>query len=331
MTYYFKTEKLLLDKFNIANKLNLKPEHVKFVNPRPADTVDITMSKVYNTAIDVVMQPGAPYDGQVTIFYNRVNLRSEFGNAKLDASNYVYIKTEATLHEAIGAINDKLGTRFMTDDLVDDEINPTKMVTTVKLQATESSMEYIGSIDVRLYRSTSKKITIDHEPSVIWHYEAERNKLAANLTPLGILQDTYNHDYTPARLLLENLVVSESIPAWPAGMWGMNAANAFLNFQNSPAVILKQVDGLNWQLTAGVTTGISLVNAICIYRGPTADCEIKPYAAISKHLGGIAKPDGYDDITNPANMRYRNVAVLLLDNPVANTKTAKCLALLHYN
>lgn len=331
MTYYFKTEKLLLDKFNVANKLNLKAEHVSFENPRPADTVDITMSKVYNTAIDVVMQPGAPYDGIVTIFYNRVNLRTEFGNAKLDATNYVYIKNELTLHEAIDAINDKLGTRFEAKDILDEPLQLNKMVSTVKIQTTENSLEYIGSVDVRLYRSTAKKVVIDHGVTPIWHYEKERLKISSNVNPIGILQDTYNQDYTPARLLLENLIVSESIPAWPNGMWGMNVGNAFLNFQNTPQIILKQIDGLNWLQVPGIRDGISLSNAVCIYRGTTAACVVRPYAAISKHLGGIEKPLDYDIELRPANTRFKNVAVLLLDNPVANITTNKCLALLHYN
>lgn len=332
MTYYYKPETLLLAKFNTANKLNLLPEHVRFENPRPADTVDITMSKVYNTAIDIVMQPGAPYDGTKTIFYNRVNLRTEFSTAKVDSTNYIHIDKESTLYEAIARINIKLGTRFTTDDIEDQEIDPVKMMSYIKLSAKPESLLYYGSVDARVYRATAKKVVINHTPSAIWVHDSERKRSAPNFGELSVLPVNYNVDYTAARHALLLMKVNHTLPVWDSGFAGNFFDDFNAGFQ-SQIYALKMIDGLPW-VTSKTLTSVgtyNLTRSVCIYNGTTADCVIKPYAIASQYSYRAEKSPEFDIGMNPSNPNYKYVAVVLLNNPELSRDMYKSLVLFHYN
>lgn len=324
MTYYYQPEQMLLSKFNVANKLNLLPEHVRFENPRPADTADITMSKVYNTAIDLVMLPGAPYDGIKTIFYNRVSLRTEFGNAKLDDKNYIFIANETSLRECITAINTRLGTRLTAEDIEDYELPVGIVMPRAIIRVKPDHLIYTGSIDVRLYRATAKKHILNNNPNPLWYFDGLR-KTFEGPTRLEIVPFTRNYhvDYTAAFGVINRFVVADSIPV----VNNNNTDQIELDAQDIQALML--VDKLPWN--TGGTDGLSLVRSTCIYRGPTKDCLVRPYGAVGSVINGKARVDGWDTPFNPANQAFTHVAAVITDTIATVTTRYKSMVLFHYN
>lgn len=335
MSYYFKAVDVLLEKFNVANKLNLLPEHVKFINPRPADSVDITMSKVYNTAIDMVMQPGAPFNGVVTLYYNRVDLRVEFSNAKLSENNYVNIEKETTLHEALDAINIKLGTRLTANEIEDMELPAVGLLVPVQLRANDESFEYFGAVDIVLYRSTAKLATIDHDMLLFGFYEeATTGTLKQPFVPL--YHKTMNVDYTSARAFLSKLMPSKG----GNGLCRLNeiqfnSSGRLTNISSGERLcrmLFNPLDGLNWNTSSDDTLEVTVQDhAWCVYNGLTSECNIAQYVDYSLQMRRTRLPEGFDAVINPANLNYKYVAVIFCNSVRSNTLGVGRLALMHYN
>ena len=74
MPTYFKAADKLLDAFNTANGTALTADVVRFVDPRPAESIDPGKAINYNTAVTLQMLPTAALTGEVVLFYNRVDL-----------------------------------------------------------------------------------------------------------------------------------------------------------------------------------------------------------------------------------------------------------------
>lgn len=326
MTYYHKAEDLLLAKFNTANKLNLSKEHVRFENPRPADTVDITMSKMYNTAIDVIMLPGAPYNGMITLFYNRINLRTEFGVAKLDETNYISINSELTLRECIDYINDKLGTRLAATDIVDAELPLSHILNDARLQVLPGNMLYIGNVDIKLFRANAKTVTINSNPNPLFHYDELLKRSNASRLPWVLYTRNYHINYTPALDSILRWTVTDVLP------FTVNDKTcSALNFTNDPGIYtaLNRVDNIRWNTKAN--DGACLLNAVCIYRGTTKDCNIMPYVAACSVTNGMAADTEAFIPHNPSNPQYTHVAILLTDSIGQDGTRYKSMVMFHYN
>ena len=322
MTIYYDPDKFLLERFNANNGFALYREHVVFNNPRSTAIVDPPMADKYNTIIDVVMQPGAMFDGVTQMYYNRINLAHEFANSRLLDVNYLSINDEKTIHEIIPRLNLKFGLALTTDEVVDGPIRDAGLFTLVNVKAISTSKRYYNSFNINVMRSSGGLAVVDikHEATTEW--DISRKVLApAGYTdyPLHVLN--YNIDYTSIAGQLRTIKPKISYHRQPQEM-----GHTTLALHDWLPMALTSVDGIGWSAASTVPAGSAqnLYQAAVVYNGPVKDCRI-PGRGMN-YRRPIA-----DDSINPANPAYDNVLALLMWNP-SNSKTRyKSLALFHYN
>lgn len=325
MSIYRRVEKLLLREFNAKNNHNLLPEHVRFVNPRPADTVDVTMAAVYNTAISMEMLKGCPFDGVATLFYNRVVLSAEFSTSRLLDLNYVKINDEKTIHEIIPYINTKLGLHLTTEDVVDEPLTDKGLFTQVRIRIADGCLEFTGSFDIGLMRVNAPLVKLDAKHSVVFVEDAGRKAIYPGRPEAPVFPLTYGIDYSAAYADLRRVKVPKAWGAFPT-VYTNQAAVPYT--PDHLANVLNTIDNIGWRSNQAATTGLTLNQAIPLYNGPTKDCLVPDYA----FLGITSQVQGSETIwSNPANTEYDNVLVLMIHNPWYTNGRYKSLALFHYN
>ena len=325
MSIYRRVEKLILREFNEKNGHNLLPEHVRFTNPRPADSGDPTMAAVYNTAVSLEMLKGCPFDGVATLFYNRVVLSAEFSVSRLLDLNYIKIQDERTTRELVPYINTKLGLHLRPEDVVEEELNDRGLFTQVRIRITEGSLEFTGSFDLGIMRVNAPLVKLDAKHSVVFVEDAGRKAIYPGRPEAPVFPLTYGIDYTAAYADLRRVKVPKAWGAFPT-VYTNQAAVPYT--PDHLANVLNTIDNYGWRSNQAATTGMTLNQAMPLYNGPTKDCLVPDYA----FLGITAQVQNAETIwSNPANLDYDNVLVLMIHNPWYTNGRYKSLALFHYN
>ena len=340
MSIYKHADQVLLARYNAANGTALLPEHVKFVNPRPAALESLVLSKQYNTAVSMVMQPGAPFEGVATLYYNRIVLAAEFANSRLVDLNYIKIKKEETTRELVDYLNLKLGLSLKPEDIVDEPLNDQGSYTTVTIRVNNDSLEYVGSFVIGVMRNSNvlKKVVMQHD--IDWDLLQQRRALTSSYprTEAAVFPLNYAVDYSPIASILKrvraNMLYPFAVNMVPDELVIHNRAYSGL-FQ----VAVNQIDGLGWINGGSIGEGpLNLNTSWAIYNGPTKDCFIPSYLSVYDiHSANTKVGTGWwagvnkVDWNNPANLDYDNVLVLQLANPFRSSNRYRALVLFHYN
>lgn len=325
MSIYRRIEKYLLAQFNTKNGHSLLPEHVKFKNPRPADSVDLAMAAVYNTAISLEMQKGSPFDGVATLFYNRVVLSSEFAVSRLVDLNFIKIKNEKTIHDILPYINTKLGLHLDPSDVYDDPLNDYGLFSQVRVRIMDHCLEFTGSFDMGIMRVDAPLAKPTIRNSVVFLEDTGRKGVYAGRPEYPVFPLTFGIDYTAASFYLKQIPVPD---AWGAFALAYPLQAAFPTDPAMFASALNQVDNLGWRSDINAAATLTVAQAMPLYNGPTKNCTVPSYA----YLGVTGETPSADVVwSNPANTKYDNVLVMMIHNPWYSTNRYKSLALFHYN
>ena len=330
MSIYKHADRVLLARYNAANGTTLLPEHVKFVNPRPAALESLVLSKQYNTAVSMVMQPGAPFEGVTTLFYNRIVLAAEFANSRLIDLNYLQIKKEKTTRELVDRLNVKLGLSLKATDIVDEPLNDQGFINTTRIQVNNDSLEYVGGFDIGIIRTDKpiRKVTIQHD---VDHQTLPLRRLGPYpRTEAAIFPLNYHIDYSPIAGILKNVRANMLYPA--NDRLENDELFSYARYGSDlPMTAFNQIDNLGWINAISSASPLNLNAAFAIYNGPTKDCNIPSYLGVYPIREGWWAGAKAPEWNNPANQAYDNVLVLQLCNPWRSSNRYRAIALFHYN
>lgn len=333
MPTYFKASDKLIAAFNAANGTALTSSTVRFVDPRPAESIDASKAINYNTAVTMQLLEGAGRTGEVILFYNRVDLAKEFASYSSLQKDYITVLDAKDTRDVLPILNLKLGLRIAIDELVVHPITMKNDYFVVDIEALPNSMEYVGKIIVRLYNGTpaaTATVLYDKASSV-----NTNRKNASGYTPLetdyaAVVAKT---DYTP----IANALMS--IKAYG----GYGAANVteldghMLNYSSVFDNILNSVDGISWVYDpAQQTTAPNTYRMNFLFNGP-----VDEYNAVGRdkwlachstlRTAHDAFVDSEIDYGTLADPQYDRVLVAAADWPWMSSKLYRALFFFHYN
>lgn len=324
MATYFSAEELLLKQINEKNQLMLTKHDIEFSSPMPAEAADPTKAKDYNTAVTLKMKRIDQFDGEGTIFYNRLNLSSEFATAGFETKNYVYVERPFSLHGILEHINRKTGLRLTPGNTYDVEMSPTADFTLVTVKALPRSMDYIGQFKIGVVNTGVLSSIAVLEPNLFAGLDRQR-KAVPGYTPseANILTRTYSVDYSP---------IGEFLKRCPAGPWPTRAITEteVLVYYDRLNGLLRGVDGLPWGTTAA-QSALNIFRGFGVYNGPTKDCRI--HSNVVK--GGLPTKDitplGDPGYSNPTNQDYTHAFIVAFNWPYGDATRYRSIAVFHYN
>ena len=334
MPTYFKASSRLLAAFNAANGTALTEDVVRFVDPRPAESVDPSKAVNYNTAVTLQMLPGASRTGEVVLFYNRVDLAKEFASFTSLQKDYINVSDAKSTADVLPMINAKLGLRLTVDEIEVTPITLKDDYFTTVLRALPNSMEYIGEVPVRLYNGT---------PAVVVDFTFEKaaaaNALRYNYGGIYTTGETdfaavvAKTDYTP----IANFLMS--VKAY-GGYGAQNITELdmhMLNYNAQLADWLNSVDFIGWVYsTSQQTTSPNVCRFNFLFNGTTADFNSRGREQWLKvHATYRSPPDEFiasDPIIGKlADDRYERVLVVAADWPWMASKLYRSIFFFHYN
>lgn len=324
MATYFSAEELLLKKINEKNQLMLTKHDIEFSSPMPAEAVDPVKAKEYNTAVTLKMKRIDLYDGEGTVFYNRLNLSSEFATAGFETKNYIYVERPFTLHGILEHINRKTGLRLTPGNTYDVELSPTSDFTMVTVKATPRSLDYIGEFKIGLVNTGVLSSIAVLEPNLFAGIDRQR-KGVSGYTPseANMLSRIYSVDYSP---------IGEFLRRMPAGPWptrGITEPEVLLYYDRVNP-LLRCVDGLPWTSTA--TPGaLNILRLYGVYNGPTKDCWIHSNVVGASFPTEQTAPIGDPGYSNPTNQEYTHAFVGVMNWPYSDTSRYRAVVVFHYN
>lgn len=326
MATYFSAEDLLLKQINEKNQLMLTKHDIEFSSPLPAEAVDPNKAKDYNTAVTLKMKRIDQFDGEGTIFYNRLNLSSEFATAGFETKNYLYVERPFSIHGILPHINRKTGLRLTTGNVYDAEISPTDDFTMITVRALPRSMDYTGQFKIGVVNTGVLSSIAPLDPNLFAGIDRKR-KAVSGYTPTeaNILTRTYGIDYSPIGELLKRVAT---------GLWPTRPTDEpdTLVYYDRLSGLLRCVDGLPWGTTAAPSS-LNVWRAYGVYNGPTKDCWI-PSDPSGGNSNLFLKPDvrpGEQAYSNPTNTDYTHALVLALNWPYSDTARYRPMAIFHYN
>lgn len=324
MATYFSAEELLLKKINEKNQLMLTKHDIEFSSPMPAEAVDPEKAKKYNTAVTLKMKRIDLYDGEGTVFYNRLNLSSEFATAGFETINYVYVERPFSLHGILEHINRKTGLRLTPGNTYDVEMSPTADFTLVTVKATPRSLDYIGEFKIGVVNTGVLSSIAVLEPNLFAGLDRQRKGISG-YTPseANILSRIYSVDYSP---------IGEFLRRMPAGPWPTRGITEpeVLIYYDRVSGLLRCVDGLPWTTTVA-QGALNVFRGYGVYNGPTKDCLIHSNVVASSFPLPQTAPIGDPGYSNPTNQDYTHALILAMNWPYGDTTRYRSLAIFHYN
>ncbi len=333
MPTYFKASSRLLAAFNAANGTALTEDVVRFVDPRPAESVDPSKAVNYNTAVTLQMLPGASRTGEVVLFYNRVDLAKEFASFTSLQKDYINVLDAKSTADVLPMINAKLGLRLTVDEIEVTPITLKDDYFTTVLRALPNSMEYIGSVPVRLYNGTPAALAdvlYEKAGSVNAYRKSTAGYTLGEIDYSAVVAKT---DYTP----IANALMS--IKAYG----GYGAANTteldahMLNYSSVFDNILNSVDGISWVYDpAQQTTAPNTYRMNFLFNGPVSEFNsvgrdkwLMVHSAYrAPHDAFVGTEADYGTLADP---RYDRVLVAAADWPWMSNKLYRALFFFHYN
>lgn len=306
----------LLAAFNAANNSTITANQVTFKDVRPVDSLTPRPDTKKNTAITMVVSDSSAYPGEVTLYYDRVNIAQPTTYAPLGSLLSITATNQKSIHELLPLINRRLGTELEPDEVVDRQLNLEKGFDTISVVMTGKSELFIGSVKILVVRD------IDPELDLIlpvvgetWQVSNANSAVVPNYPlkvryPRGL--QTYRYDYSAQADVLRGYAWT---PEWTFdrdATRGRNLANA-----------LKAVDGNPWVFTAPPTVknDWELWGTWVAYNGPIKDMPPNVSNDYKQYIDAVGmRSDEFD-----------NVMVLQPDVPWSNNLTYRCMMVVHYN
>lgn len=324
MATYFSAEELLLKQINEKNDLMLTKHDIEFSSPLPAEAVDPNKAKDYNTAVTLKMKRIDLFDGEGTIFYNRLNLSSEFATAGFETINYIYVERPFSLHGILEHINRKTGLRLTTGNVYDVEMSPTDDFTVVTVKALPRSLDYIGQFNIGVVNTGVLSSIAVLEPNLFAGLDRQR-KAVSGYTPseANILSRIYSVDYSP---------IGEFLRRMPMGPWPTRGITEpeVLIYYDRVSGLLRSVDGLPWN-TAATAGALNVWRGYCVYNGPTKDCKIHSNVTLPSFPQQPTEQLGDPGYSNPTNQEYTHALIVAMNWPYSDTSRYRSVAIFHYN
>lgn len=306
----------LLAAFNAANGTTLTAQQVSFKDIRPVDSITPRPNTTKNTAITMTVSDSSAYPGEITLFYDRVNIAVPSTYAPLGSVLSIEATNQKTIHELLPLINRRLGTDLTKEDVVDRQLQLEKGFDTISVVMTGKSPLFVGAVKVLITRQLSN-VTDLVLPVVgeTWQV-SNANSAAVSGYPLaaryprGLL--TYRFDYTAQANVLRNYAWT---PEWSFDRDGPRG--------QALAAALKAVDGFPWVFTVNPTVKQSgeLWGTWIAYNGP-----------INKMPPNVSNDfKHYIDAVGMRGDEFDNVMILQPDVPWSNNHTYRCMNVIHYN
>lgn len=306
----------LLAAFNAANTSTITMNQVTFKDVRPVDSLTPRPNTTKNTAITMVVSDSSAYPGEVTLFYDRINISQPSTFAPLGSSLSITATTEKSIHELLPLINRRLGTTLVPAEVVDRKLQLEKGFDTISVVMTGKSELFIGSVKILVIRE------IDPELDLILPVVGETwqvsNAASAAVSgyplqaryPRGLL--SYRYDYTAQADVLKTY-------AWTPEWTGLKDATK----GKALAAALKAIDNYPWIFTAPPTVKNAgeLWGVWIAYNGPIKD--MPPNVSNDyKH---------YIDAVGMRRDEFDNVMVIQPDVPWSSNTAYRCMLVVHYN
>lgn len=307
----------LLANFNQKNSMTLTRDQVEFRDIRPVTSIYPRPQTTKNTAITMVLKRNAPAQGEVTLYYDRIPLQKPYREAPLQSPTLQFVATtERDVVALLPKINRRLGTKLASTDVLNKELSLRKGFDLLTLQASPSSPNFIGTLDLLVVRTTDPEIDVvldTYKP--VWYYD---NVLAENTAsyPLALKYQlawlTYMKDYSAQADFLRTVPVSQIDRLTPAMSTALAAA-------------MKAVDGRAWTSTTTKTAG-NLYNSWVIYNGPCAD--IGPEVGIIAEEIALMTDGGWDGVRSD---EFDNVLLIRTNAPWSDNYGGRAAVVIHYN
>lgn len=194
----------LLGYINSANGLSLLADDLSFSVPKPTDGTWQGVSTAKNTKLTLRPKTNK-YTGKVTVVYDRLNL-SDFKKFKPSLPVLAYGIT--TVYALLPSILSSWGLNLTTDDVVDGPLNLTNGAGTFTLTAKDTSLIWLGSIDVTVAvggADLSALTTVTNLPGL--------NYPVSDTSQTSALVYMYPYDFTSSRDTLLALTSGSTLTA----------------------------------------------------------------------------------------------------------------------
>lgn len=307
----------LLANFNQKNSMTLTRDQVEFRDIRPVTSIYPRPQTTKNTAITMALKRNAPAQGEVTLYYDRIPLRRPYHQAPLQMpALQLVVTTEHDIVTLLPKINRRLGTRLTPSDVLNRELSLRKGFDLITLQASPSSPNFIGTLEMLAVRGTAtgNDIVIDtYKP--VWYY------------------DNYLTETTPGYPMN-----TKYQPAWLTYMKDYSAQADFLRtvpadlvtrltpeMSTALAAALKAVDTRAWTSTNSRISG-NLYNAWVIYNGPCSD--IGSDVGIVTEEVALMADGGWDGVRAD---EFDNVLLIRTNAPWTDSYGGRSAIVIHYN
>lgn len=306
----------LLAAFNAANNSTITMNQVSFKDVRPVDSITPRPNTTKNTAITMVVSDSSPYPGEVTLFYDRLNISVPANYAPLGSSLSIKATVEKTIHDLLPLINRRLGTELTKDEVVDRPLYLDKGFDTISVVMTGKSNLFIGSIKLLVVRDVNPEVDLIL-PVVgeVWQVSNAASAAVSGIPlqakyPRGLL--SYRYDYSAQANTLKTY-------AWTPEWSGLKDAPKGVAL----AAALKAVDNYPWVFTAPPTVKQAgeLWGVWVAYNGPIKNMPPNVSNDYKQYIDAVGmRSDEFD-----------NVMVLQPDVPWSTNSAYRCMLVVHYN
>lgn len=317
MRTFNSVEAQCLAAFNAANSTTLTLSQVEFKDVRPVDSITPRPVTDRNTAITMATKRGAPFTGETTLYYDRIQLASPFKNAPLLSTLSVKATTEKTIHELLPEINRRMGTDFDPSEIEDAELNIEKGFDVITLRASATCRQFVGSVKLKVTAvpDPTREIVVPYMGELWYkdHQAADANttRPLTQKYPPGL--KTYLCDYSVSAEFLRTVPASPDYNPIIDSVFGLKLAAA-----------LKAGDGISWSFTTSRLTN-NLYRSWPIYNGPIADLNIDTWVD-EPHYGaavGAMRADEFDNVlilrtngNDSDSFGYRSCLIVHYNNEV---------------
>ena len=308
----------LLANFNQKNSTALTRSQVEFKDIRPVDSITPRPNTTKNTAITMAVKRNAPLTGEVTLFYDRIQLRQPYREAPLQNGTLKFqVMTEKTVVELLPKINQRLGTRLTADDVVDRPLSLRKGFDIFDLVASPMSPNFIGVLSMLAIRVDNPEtdVVLDtYKP--LWYYD---NLASETVSGTPLIQKalpslfTYHNDYSAIADYLHTVPAYDTWTALSVAD-GLVLANA-----------LKSCDGRGWTSITGKGAA-NLRGAWVMYNGPIDQ--------VPDRVGIVAEDIalmGTDAFVGFRSDEFDNVMLIRTDAPYSDGYSNRSAYIIHYN
>lgn len=164
LNIYQSHAQVLLDKFNLANSLNLTLDD--FTVGNPSIYIPSAPGAKENTKVVFTPLASASYYNNFSIYYARMDVAAILGNLAVSVPR----ETATTLVELLPSINELFGINLLAEDIIDqslpavDPMDPTAPVD-VMVQTRNTSLMFYGSYTLTLNRLAVTPSPFDPEPA----------------------------------------------------------------------------------------------------------------------------------------------------------------------